>query len=63
MELSGSGFNAEPEQNNLVSREYSHLWMIFYKLKQKNQDHKLYSSFSYSHKILRLFDSNTIHKS
>jgi hypothetical protein len=31
MEL--SGFNAEPEQKNLVSREYNHLQMIFYKLK------------------------------
>jgi hypothetical protein len=30
MEL--SGFNAEPEQNGLVSGEYSHLQMIFYKL-------------------------------
>jgi hypothetical protein len=30
MEL--SGFNAEPEQNNLVSGEYNHLQMIFYKL-------------------------------
>ncbi len=29
-----SGFNAEPEQNDLVSREYNHLQMIFYKLKQ-----------------------------
>jgi hypothetical protein len=33
MEL--SEFNAEPEQNNLVSGEYNHLQMIFYKLKQK----------------------------
>jgi hypothetical protein len=32
MEL--SGFNAEPEWNDLVSREYNHLQMIFYKLKQ-----------------------------
>ncbi len=30
MEL--SGFNAEPEQNDLVSGEYNHLQMIFYKL-------------------------------
>ncbi len=28
-----SGFNMEPEQNNLVSGEYNHLQMIFYKLK------------------------------
>jgi hypothetical protein len=27
------GFNAEPKQNELVSREYNHLQMIFYKLK------------------------------
>ena len=33
MEL--SEFNAEPEQNNLVSGEYNHLQMIFYKLNQK----------------------------
>ncbi len=32
MEL--SGFNMEPEWNNLVSGEYKHLQMIFYKLKQ-----------------------------
>ncbi len=30
MEL--SGFNAEPERDNLVSQEYNHLQMIFYKL-------------------------------
>jgi hypothetical protein len=29
MEL--SGFNADPKQNNLVSGEYNHLQMIFYK--------------------------------
>ncbi len=58
MEL--SGFNLEPEQNDLASREYNHLQMIFYKLKKSHQDHKFYSSFSNSHKILRLFDSNTI---
>jgi hypothetical protein len=28
-----SGFNVEPEQNDLVSREYNHLQMIIYKLK------------------------------
>ncbi len=33
MEL--SGFNVEPEWNNLVSGEYNHLQMIFYKLKEK----------------------------
>ncbi len=33
MEL--TGFNAEPEWNDLVSGEYNHLQMIFYKLKQK----------------------------
>jgi hypothetical protein len=54
------GFNTEPEQNGLVSREYNHLQRIFYKLKQICQDHKFYSSFSYSHKILRFLDSNTI---
>ncbi len=58
MEL--SGFNTEPEQNNLVSREYNHLQMIFYELEKIRQDHKFYSSFSYSHKMLRFFDSNTI---
>jgi hypothetical protein len=30
MEL--SGFNAEPERNDLVSGEYNHLQMTFYKL-------------------------------
>ncbi len=30
MEL--SGFNAEPERNDLVSGEYNHLQMLFYKL-------------------------------
>jgi hypothetical protein len=30
MEL--SGFNVEPKQNDLVSKEYNHLQMIFYKL-------------------------------
>ncbi len=30
MEL--SGFNTEPEQNDLVSGEYNHLQMVFYKL-------------------------------
>jgi hypothetical protein len=30
MEL--SGFNAEPNRNDLVSGEYNHLQMIFYKL-------------------------------
>jgi hypothetical protein len=30
-----SGFNAEPEWNDLVSGECNHLQMIFYKLKQK----------------------------
>ncbi len=38
MEL--SGLNAEQEQNNLVSGEYNHLQMIFYKLKKICQDHK-----------------------
>jgi hypothetical protein len=32
MEL--SGFNVEPERNDLVSGEYNHLQMIFSKLKQ-----------------------------
>ncbi len=27
-----SGFNAEPKRNNLVSIEYNHLQMIFYRL-------------------------------
>jgi hypothetical protein len=27
-----SGFNVKPERNGLVSREYNHLQMIFYKL-------------------------------
>jgi hypothetical protein len=27
-----SGLNAQPERNNLVSGEYNHLQMIFYKL-------------------------------
>ncbi len=58
MEL--SGFNVEPEWNVLVSGEYNHLQMIFYKLNKIYQDHELYSSFSYSHKILPFFDSNTI---
>ncbi len=57
MEL--SGFNAEPEWNELVSGEYNHLQMIFYKLKIR-QDHKFYSPLSFSHIILRFFDSNTI---
>ncbi len=30
MEL--SGFNVEPKRNDLVSKEYNHLQMIFYKL-------------------------------
>ncbi len=30
MEL--SGFNIEPKQNDLISGEYNHLQMIFYKL-------------------------------
>jgi hypothetical protein len=57
MEL--SGFNAKPEQNDLVSGEYNHLQMIFYKAKIC-LDHKFYFSFSYSHKILCFLDSNTI---
>jgi hypothetical protein len=50
-----SGFNAEPERNDLVSGEYNHLQMIFYELKQICQDHKFYFSFSYSYKIMRFF--------
>jgi hypothetical protein len=60
MEL--SGFNAEHEQNDLVSREYNHLQMIFYKL-GKNIHNRTISSINlspYSQKILCLFDSNTI---
>ncbi len=56
-----TGFNAGPERNDLVSREYNHLQMTFYKLGIIiHQDHKFCYSFSYSHKILRFFDSNTI---
>jgi hypothetical protein len=35
IQMALSGFNAKSEQNNLVSREYNHLQMIFYNLKQK----------------------------
>jgi hypothetical protein len=41
MEL--SGLNVEPKWNDLVSGEYSHLQMIFYKLgKIYTTDHKFY---------------------
>ncbi len=50
MEL--SGFIAEPNRNDLVSREKNHLQMIFYKLGLiYTTDHKFYSSFSDSKKI------------
>ncbi len=59
MEL--SGFNTEPEQKLLSIRRVQPFTDNVLKIKQNiRQDHKFYSSFSYSHKILRFFDSNTI---
>jgi hypothetical protein len=60
MEL--SGFNMEPKRNDLVSGEYNHLQMIFYKL-GKNMYNMTISSSNLSptlRKILRFFNSNTI---
>ncbi len=34
IQMEPSGLNPEPERNDLVSKEYNHLQMIFYKLKQ-----------------------------
>ncbi len=58
MEL--TGFNVEPEWNDLVFREYNHLQMIFYELKANMSGPSVLFLFSYSHKIMRFFDSNTI---
>jgi hypothetical protein len=59
MEL--SGFNAEQKWNDLVSEEYNHLQMIFFKLgKYIRHDHKAINLPPTLTKILCLFDSNTI---
>ncbi len=56
-----SGFNAEQKWNNLVSGEYNHLQMIFFKLgKYIRHDHKAIDLSPTLTKILPLFDSNTI---
>ncbi len=43
IQMEQSGFNVEQERNDIVSREYNDLQMIFYKLgKYTQQKHKFY---------------------
>ncbi len=51
----------EQKRNDLVSGEYNHLQMIFFKLgKYRRHDHKAMNLYPTLTKILRLYDSNTI---
>jgi hypothetical protein len=51
----------EQKRNNLVSGEYNHLQMIFFKLgKYIRHDHKAINLSPTLTKNLHLFDSNTI---